>query len=177
MIQRAKAGLPTVTRHDSTREGGLTLVSKLVNSKRSILGADEPPYERRSMQDDFDDNGMGLPDDEIGGGPDTGDMDTAGDADLDLGEGSEAGGRVSGGARRGAAAAPRKAPAPKASGGKSSGGARKAAARKGAAKRGTVKRAAKAKKGAAKKKGASARKGARKGAAKRGGKRKAGRKR
>ena len=42
------------------------------------------------MQDDFDDNGMGLPDDEIGGGADAGDMDTGGDADLDLGEGGEA---------------------------------------------------------------------------------------
>ena len=67
------------------------------------------------MQDDFDDSGMGLPDDEIGGGPDTGEeLDAAGDVDLDLGEGGEATGRMSGGTRSRSAAPARKAPAPKA---------------------------------------------------------------
>ena len=67
------------------------------------------------MQDDFDDSGMGLPDDEIGGGPDTGEeLDAAGDVDLDLGEGGEVSGRMSGGTRSRSAAPARKAPAPKA---------------------------------------------------------------
>ena len=66
------------------------------------------------MQDDFDDSGMGLPDDEIGGGPDTGEeLDAAGDVDLDLGEGGEPTGRMSGGTRSRSAAPARKAPSPK----------------------------------------------------------------
>ena len=115
------------------------------------------------MQDDFDDSGMGLPDDEIGGGPDSGEeLDAADDVDLDLGEGGEAIGRMSGGTRSRSAAPARKAPAPRApakkataakapapKAAKSSGRARKAAARKGAAKKSGSRKAAAKKKGGA----------------------------
>src|SRR5690349_20131816 len=102
------------------------------------------------MKDDFD-NGMGLPEDELGGGggmTDSGDLGLGG-MDTDDEMESEAPGRPSGGARARSSSASRKrasAPARKAAasrGKKKSGGARKAraAASRGAKKKGARKAA------------------------------------
>src|ERR1700676_1095239 len=88
---------------------------------------------RRIMKDDFDDGGMGLPDEEISGGSELHDMDSGaeGDIELDL-EGGERTGRPGGGARTHAPSSPRK----------SSGGAQKSAAKKSAAKKSAAPKAA-----------------------------------
>ena len=132
---------------------------------------------RRTMKDEFDDHGMGLPDEEMTGGSDLHDLDTGseGDIELDL-EGGERTGRPSGGARTHAPASPRKS----SSGGLKS-AARKSAAPKAAAKKAAAKKSSApkpaARKAAAKKSGASkkasGKKAARKGpkkAARKGGK-------
>jgi hypothetical protein len=105
---------------------------------------------RRTMKDEFDDHGMGLPDEEMTGGSDLHDLDTGseGDIELDL-EGGERTGRPSGGARTHAPASPRKS----SSGGLKS-AARKSAAPKAAAKKSSAPKPA-ARKAAAKKSGAS----------------------
>ena len=102
------------------------------------------------MKDEFDDHGMGLPDEEMTGGSDLHDLDTGseGDIELDL-EGGERTGRPSGGARTHAPASPRKS----SSGGLKS-AARKSAAPKAAAKKSSAPKPA-ARKAAAKKSGAS----------------------
>ena len=105
---------------------------------------------RRTMKDEFDDHGMGLPDEEMTGGSDLHDLDTGseGDIELDL-EGGERTGRPSGGARTHAPASPRKS----SSGGLKS-AVRKSAAPKAAAKKSSAPKPA-ARKAAAKKSGAS----------------------
>ena len=113
------------------------------------------------MQDDFDDGGMDLPDDDLTGGGEIGDLEH-GDhegVDLDMGAGGEPAGRPSGGARAHAGGGSKPAPRKSASrarkgAAKKSGGARKSGARKGASKGG--------------RKSAGARKGARKGGRKKG---------
>src|ERR1700732_4338434 len=116
---------------------------------------------RRTMKDDFDDGGMGLPDEEISGGSELHDMDSGaeGDIELDL-EGGERTGRPGGGARTHAPSSPRK----------SSGGAQKSAAKKSAAPKAVAKKKSPArkaaKKGPASKKKASGKKPARKGSKK-----------
>jgi hypothetical protein len=114
------------------------------------------------MKDEFDDHGMGLPDEEMTGGSDLHDLDAGseGDIELDL-EGGERTGRPSGGARTHAPASPRKS----SSGGLKS-AARKSAAPKAAAKKSSAakpaaRKAAAGKSGASKK--ASGKKAARKG--------------
>src|ERR1700691_6259992 len=102
---------------------------------------------RRTMKDEFDDGGMGLPDEEMTGGSDLHDLDTGteGDVELDL-EGGERTGRPGGGARTHAPSSPRK----------SSGGAPKSVAKKGAAPKAAAKKSSASKfaapKAAAKKK-------------------------
>src|SRR6185503_8558745 len=68
------------------------------------------------MQDDFYDNGMDLPDDDVTGGSDLGDLESGPDIDIDLDSASEPTGRTSGGARarKGstAASAPKRSSAP-----------------------------------------------------------------
>ena len=115
------------------------------------------------MQDDFDDGGMGLPDDEVAGGSEVPDIDAGDETDAALGMGGEPGGRLSGRARARASSGPRKAapPAPAAP-------AKKPAAKKLAAKKASGKISRKArparKKGGAKKKGGkSVRKASKKG--------------
>jgi hypothetical protein len=53
------------------------------------------------MKDDFDDGGIGLPDDEITGGSDLADMESGSESevDIDLDNERRPGGRSSGGAR------------------------------------------------------------------------------
>ncbi len=67
------------------------------------------------MEDDFDDDAVEMPDDDLTGGGDLGDLDLegeeGGDVELDL-EGGEPAGRP-GGAVRARAKAPKPAPAPK----------------------------------------------------------------
>src|ERR1700681_1331735 len=96
------------------------------------------------MKDEFDDHGMGLPDEEMTGGSDLHDLDAGseGDIELDL-EAGERTGRPSGGARTHAPASPRK----------SSGGGPKSAVPKSAVKKSPAKKSA-APKAAAKKKSA-----------------------
>jgi hypothetical protein len=122
------------------------------------------------MKDEFDDHGMGLPDEEMTGGSDLHDLDSGaeGDIELDL-EGGERTGRPGGAARAHAPASPRKS----SSGGQKS-DAKKSAAPKASAKKSSAPKAAK--KGGSKKK-TSGRKAARKGpkkAARKGGKKKRG---
>jgi hypothetical protein len=128
------------------------------------------------MKDEFDDHGMGLPDEEMTGGSDLHDLDTGAEGDIELDmEGGERTGRPSGGARTHAPASPRKS---------SSGGqkiaARKSAAPKAAAKKSSAPKAAAKKAGSKKKaarKKAAGKKAARKGpkkAARKGGKKKKG---
>ena len=139
------------------------------------------------MKDEFDDHGMGLPDEEMTGGSDLHDLDAGseGDIELDL-EAGERTGRPSGGARTHAPASPRKS-----SGGGPTSAAKKSPAKKSAAPKAAAKKksapkpAAKKKsapKAAAKKSGStkktSGKKAARKGpkkAARTGGKKKGGR--
>jgi hypothetical protein len=122
------------------------------------------------MKDEFDDHGMGLPDEEMTGGSDLHDLDTGAEGDIELDmEGGERTGRPSGGARTHAPASPRK----------SSSGGQKSPAKKSAAPKAAVKKSAP--KAAAKKTGsrkkAAGKKAARKGpkkAARKGGKKKKG---
>ena len=112
------------------------------------------------MKDDFDDGGMGLPDEEISGGSEMHDLDAGaeGDIELDL-EGGERTGRPGGGARTHAPSSPRK----------SSGGGQKSAAKKSAAPKASAKKSSApkaAKKGPASRKKASGKKAARKGSKK-----------
>src|SRR5713226_1338270 len=111
---------------------------------------------RRIMKNDFEEGGMGLPDEEITGGSDLHDLDTGaeGDIELDL-EGGERTGRPSGGARTHAPSSPRKSSG---SGPKSS--AKKSAAPKTAAKKSSAPKAAKKSRGSNRKK-ASGKKAAR----------------
>ena len=99
----------------------------------------EPPENRREFMDDFDDGGVGLPDELTTALPDIEVVETEVEIDLEGGL-MEPSGRTSGGARAKTPATPRK----------SSGGARKIAAKKPAAKK-KAKPAKKAAKKAAKK--------------------------
>jgi hypothetical protein len=109
------------------------------------------------MKDDFDDGGMGLPDEEISGGSEMHDLDAGaeGDIELDL-EGGERTGRPGGGARTHAPSSPRKS-----SGGSQKSAAKKSAAPKAVLRKGSAPKAAK--KAPATKKKASGKKAARKG--------------
>ena len=122
------------------------------------------------MKDEFDDHGMGLPDEEMTGGSDLHDLDTGAEGDIELDmEGGERTGRPGGAARAHAPASPRKS----SSGGQKS-AAKKSAAPKASAKKSSATKAAK--KGGSRKK-ASGKKAARKGpkkAARKGGKKKKG---
>src|ERR1700681_4093351 len=83
------------------------------------------------MKDEFDDHGMGLPDEEMTGGSDLHDLDTGSEGDIELDmESGERTGRPSGGARTHAPASPRK----------SSGGGQKIATKKSAAPRAAAKK-------------------------------------
>ena len=106
------------------------------------------------MKDEFDDHGMGLPDEEMTGGSDLHDLDSGAEGDIELDmEGGERTGRPGGAARAHAPASPRKS----SSGGQKS-AAKKSAAPKASAKKSSAPKAA-AKKGGSKKK-ASGRKAA-----------------
>src|ERR1700676_923689 len=101
---------------------------------------------RRSMKDEFDDHGMGLPDEEMTGGSDLHDLDTGAEGDIELDmEGGERTGRPGGGARTHAPASPRKS----SSGGQKS--APKKSAPKAAAKKSSAPKAAARKTGSKKK--------------------------
>jgi hypothetical protein len=126
------------------------------------------------MKNDFDEGGMGLPDEEMTGGSDLHDLDTGaeGEIELDL-EGGERTGRPGGGARTHAPSSPRKSSA---SGQKTA--AKKSAAPKTAAKKSSAPKAAKKSRGSNRKKAsgkktARTRKGSKK-AARKGGKKKKG---
>jgi hypothetical protein len=120
------------------------------------------------MKDEFDDHGMGLPDEEMTGGSDLHDLDTGAEGDIELDmEGGERTGRPGGAARAHAPASPRKS----SSGGQKS-AAKKSAAPKASAKKSSAPKAAR--KGGSRKK-ASGKKAARKApkkAARKGGKKK-----
>ena len=111
------------------------------------------------MQDDFDDGGMGLPDDEMTGGSELPDLDIGGEGEIDLDaeHGDEPGGRLSGGARARASAGRRR---------KAAGSPKAAGSRKSAAKRGGAKKPAGKKKGAASAARTGSRAAARKGSSK-----------
>jgi hypothetical protein len=90
------------------------------------------------MKDEFDDHGMGLPDEEMTGGSDLHDLDAGSESDIELDiEGGERTGRPSGGARTHAPASPRKS-----SGGGQKSAAKKSAAPKAAAKKSSAPKAA-----------------------------------
>src|SRR5881394_3512925 len=79
---------------DTRTKAGQTRRARAVGEPAGL-----PRYEA-TMQDDFDDGGMDLPDDDLTGGGELGDLEHGGEegADLEMG-GGEPKGRPSGGAR------------------------------------------------------------------------------
>src|SRR5262250_2097360 len=91
---------------------------RTLSRNRKISAPGRFPAGEACMEDDFDDDAVGMPDDDLTGGGDLGDLDIEGEAtevEIDL-EGGEPAGRAGGGARARskAAKAPKAPAAPKA---------------------------------------------------------------